>query len=222
MVAFGFTEGKGSLPGARRELDAIREDFVMVDRSGKECRSQLFLKEASQFQVVHLAIHGQADNEDLLKSRLIFSEGDTLFSYQLYPLRLNSPLVVLSSCEGAIGKVHNGEGIFSMARSFILSGASSLVVTLWRTPDNSSAGIFEEFYKSLSSGKNSSESIQLAKLNYLERADNINAHPFFWAGIKPVATFKHEKDWKAIYAWLIILLFGFCFLIFRRKNLMPI
>lgn len=221
VLAFGFTEGSNKLSGVKRELAAIRSNFKMTDREGAECNSSLFLKEASDYSIIHLGIHGQADINDLLRSRLIFSKSDTLFSYQLYSMELDYPLIVLSSCESSLGKAHEGEGIFSMSRAFFSAGAGSVIVTLWKTSDASSSLIFEDFYKSLAKGINSSVSIQRAKLNYLNNSDEFNAHPFFWAGIKPVGVFTPKNElWLPIW-WCImatLLLATLLFYIFYKRH----
>ncbi len=219
VLAFGYTEGPSSIPGAEKELASIARNFEVTARKGSESSSQYFINVAADFPLIHLAIHGQADEANLLKSRLIFSEKDTLFSHQLYSIRLNSPLVVLSSCETAVGKLHIGEGIFSMGRSFLVAGASSLIVTLWKTPDNSATAIFERFYELLAQGNNSSASIQKAKLNYLDEADKINAHPYFWAGIRPVGTFLVKSN-HALRNWVLISVFGVFLLILLRKTIL--
>ena len=54
-------------------------------------------------------------------------------------------------------------------------------MTLWQANDKSTADLMGDYYRYLADGKKKDESLRLAKINYLSNADNIRAHPYFWA-----------------------------------------
>jgi hypothetical protein len=75
-----------------------------------------------------------------------------------------------------------GEGMMSLARGFMYAGCPSIIMTLWQVSDNSSADIMTSFYKYLKKGKSKHEALRLAKIKYLQEADELKANPYFWSG----------------------------------------
>ncbi|MCI0606997.1 CHAT domain-containing protein, partial [bacterium] len=98
-------------------------------------------------------------------------------------LRLRgTELVVLSACDTGIGSIHNGEGVFGLKRSFVLSGVQTLILSLWKVPDQSARELMKEFYTLWSSGLNKSEALRKARLEIRKKYDN----PFYWAAFQIV------------------------------------
>jgi len=92
-------------------------------------------------------------------------------------LRLKgTELVVLSACETGVGDVEIGEGVFGLKRAFILSGAKSLVMSLWSVPSKETVLLMKDFYAGLSQGKTKTEALRQAKLNIMKQ----NPNPLFW------------------------------------------
>lgn len=56
-------------------------------------------------------------------------------------------------------------------------------MSLWKVPDQSSSIIMKMFYENLYDGLEKDEALKLAKLRYLQTAeDNALKHPYYWAG----------------------------------------
>ena len=79
----------------------------------------------------------------------------------------------------------------------------------------------DHFYRLLAQGLSKDVALQKAKINYLENADQLTAHPFFWAGMvlsgeaTPIKSNSTFSSWQ--YAALIFLGIAFYFL-FRIKR----
>ncbi|MEZ4893968.1 MAG: CHAT domain-containing protein [Saprospiraceae bacterium] len=101
----------------------------------------------------------------------------------LYSMKLNADMIVLSACETGLGKVLQGEGAISLARAFAFAGAKSVVTTLWSVENTSTSKLMAEFYNALANGKEKDEAMKLAREEYLKNVPASWRHPFFWLGI---------------------------------------
>lgn len=98
-------------------------------------------------------------------------------SEKILGMRLRgTALVVLSACDTGVGDVQNGEGVFGLKRAFILSGAKTVVMSLWSVPSKETKELMVEFYTQMAKGKTKSEALRLAKINMMRKMEN----PFYW------------------------------------------
>ncbi len=151
-------------------------------------------------------MHGVLDKKQPMLSSLAFTENkdsledNFLQAYEISRMQLNADLVVLSACETGYGQFEQGEGVVSLARSFMYAGVPSLVVSLWQVNDVSTSIIMKAFYNNLSAGMNKPEALRQSKLSYLQNVDGIMAHPAFWSPFiqlgdsKPVYL-KNKSNW---------------------------
>jgi len=92
-------------------------------------------------------------------------------------LRLKgTDLVVLSACETGVGDVKSGEGVFGLKRSFILSGAKTVVMSLWSIPSKETTELMMDFYTLMVRGKTKAEALREARLNLMKKKSN----PLYW------------------------------------------
>lgn len=175
------------LPQAEAEIKALSAHYDGYFAFGADANEDNFKRRASQYNIIHLAMHGMLDNEHPVLSSLAFSadnnqnEDGFLQAYEIATLRLNANLIVLSACETGYGRFARGEGTLSLARAFMYAGANSLLVSMWEVNDAITSALMAHYYYHLQLGKNKAEALQAAKLTYLSTQNNKASHPAFWA-----------------------------------------
>ena len=217
------------LLGTIKEVQSIDETVpsdVFINEQATEAN---FKKHASDYNVLHLAMHTIMKDDDPLNSLLAFSDvedGDTiednrLYAYEIYNLKLNAEMAVLSSCNSGFGKMQKGEGMMSLARGFIYAGCPSIVMTLWQVADKSSSELMTSFYGYLKKGKSKQEAMRLAKTDYLESADDLTSNPYFWSGFVVLGDSSPIYKKSGLAYWMIVVtLFigGMLYMQYRRSR----
>ncbi len=89
---------------------------------------------------------------------------------------LATELVVLSACETGLGEIHVGEGVFGLRRAFMLAGAKTLVMSLWKVPDEQTRELMEDFYRRILRGEGRSEALRQAQLTMKQKYPD----PYYW------------------------------------------
>jgi len=163
-----------ALPGTLQEVQLVSDLFKHtgwdVTLSSGFFANEKSVKEIEPPYVLHIATHGyfledleaSKDNANqtenpLMRSGLIlakntdlsdvFSDG-VLTAYEAMNLPLSKTrLVVLSACQTGQGKVKNGEGVYGLQRALRSSGASSIVLSLWKVDDKVTQELMVQFYK---------------------------------------------------------------------------
>jgi len=218
----------GELPFSAVELRNIRK-WISNGKffDGEQATESIFKSNASNYDIIHLALHGIGDTLDMLNSHLIFKapgnkiEDGLLYAHELYGMDLNgTELAVLSACETGIGKIMQGEGVYSLARGFAYAGCPSIIMSLWKVDDASTSELMNYFYKNLSRGMPKDEALKKAKLSFLNNTNDLGAHPANWAAFialgnnepieLPGATFK----WY--YWFILIVIIGASIMVYRN------
>ena len=180
LVAFASPE-EGEF---EKELKYISDFFENpIIKTGSNSSKENFYQLSSLGDFIHIACHGEFNENEPLKSCLHFSyEGDFnnyLFADNIFDLNLNSKLVTLSACETGLSKLSSGEDLIGFVRAFMFAGTSNLLVTLWKVPDLATYDLMKSFYKRIIK-LGISESLRQAQLELLNHKEY--SDPYFWAG----------------------------------------
>lgn len=176
------------LPGTRKEIKAISDIIDGQYYFGSQAIEANFKSNAGQYNILHLALHGEVDNERPENSKLYFTkskdtiEDNLLYSHELFAMDIPAELTVLSACNTGSGKIAKGEGIMSLGTAFQYAGTKSLLLTSWEVSDQTTPELMKYFYTNLKDGMSKGKALQQAKLQYLNTANINRTDPFYWGG----------------------------------------
>ena len=162
-----------NLDGAEKEAISIAKLFNIQAITGNQATKSVVLKQMQNASIVHLATHGLLDNVqgDIPGAIALAPSGnDTGFltSNEIFDLKLNANMVVLSACDTGRGKI-TGDGVVGLSRSFIAAGVPSVVVSLWAVDDDSTALLMGDFYRNLKTNPNKAQALRNAMLTTMKQ-----------------------------------------------------
>ena len=195
---------------------------------GDQANVKTFKEMAQDYSILHLAMHAIINDEEPLASKLAFAAPDDhsgdgfLNAYEIYNMRLNAQMVVLSACQTGAGSLSRGEGIMSMARGFFYAGVPGIVMTLWEIEDESSLRIMLDFYGNIDNNMKKDEALQIAKRNYFQSSPQLYAHPYYWAAFVQIGNNSsiayHSIYTQRIFLSLAMILMIAAIILIRRKR----
>jgi len=172
------------LPFTEREVVSIGRTFQQVDSlTGPEATEERVRAEMGRYEVVHIGAHGILDSGNPLFSSLVLAPGEQdgfLHLYEVTGLDLNAQLVALSACQSGVGALQSADELVSLSRAFAYAGARSILSTLWRVDDVSTALVSKHFYRQYLE-RGAAESLRAAQLQVMN--DGRHYHPTYWAGV---------------------------------------
>jgi CHAT domain-containing protein/Tfp pilus assembly protein PilF len=180
-----------ALPHTASEIEVLRSLAgarpVEVLRGREATRDRLLsLADLSDAAIIHIATHGEANEVEPERSGLwMAAAGDGsgpgfLSVVDILRLRLGAGLVTLSACETGLGRLERGEGVVGLTRAFLATGARSVMVSLWKVSDQSTALLMERFYRDLlKDGATGAAALARAKRALLRKPETRS--PFHWA-----------------------------------------
>ncbi len=171
------------MPHAAKEVAALRD--VLGERLrvlwGDEATREALLRldemgELSRYDAVHFATHAVLDPLAPSQSRVLLADG-SLTVADILNLRLGAQMVVLSACEGAMGRQNLGDEIMGLARAFFLAGARTVVASLWQIEDASAGEFMGRFYRQLAAGEGVARTLRTVQKEMVDEG----CVPYQWA-----------------------------------------
>lgn len=210
------------------EKASVFEDFAAN-------RERLKDEDLRHYRILHFAAHGVINNSHPQNSGILLSlfeeDGSArpglLSLNDIFRLRINADLVVLSACQTGLGDELSGEGLMGLKQGFFFAGTKSSVLSLWQVNDEATADLMQHFYFALIKKRlPAATALRQAKLEIYRQKGWQN--PYFWAAFTfhgeyltaiPASTASPSisQSFPAVIFLLIIVAGGFYFV--RRRLL---
>jgi len=177
-------EGFPQLNSASDEGRSIAAFFESSPLLGKEATASVLRRDATNYDILHLAAHFEIDRKNPMASRILLSRGekdddsplDLLGVYGLHLAKTN--LVVLSGCDSQSGKRTRGDDVIGLSQAFLYAGSSSVIASLWKVDDEATKLLMVAFYTHLRDGLSKADALRAAQAEVRQKYPS----PFYWAG----------------------------------------
>jgi len=201
------------LPATRHEVEQIGKMFPEAARLflGADATEERAKSIGKDVRYLHFATHSILSEQIPLSSAVVLSipdkfeegkENGLLQAWEIFEqVRLDADLVVLSACESGLGKEMGGEGLIGLTRAFQYAGARSVMASLWKISDRTTAELMVRFYKYLKVGLSKDEALRAAQMELIRgpiqvknekgESETIDTSaPYYWAA------FQIYGDWQ--------------------------
>ena len=186
-----------------KEIPSSRKEILNIESIFGKKRTCVFLSErfnkknfetyAPRSRILHIATHFINNIHYPRYSALLFSSlkknttFDYFYAHEIFKLKINADLVVLSACESSEKNLLGLQGLRGMTASFRNAGVRSMIVSMWPVDEHSSQ-LIPLFYQQYREGKKNASALRAAKLQLMKRTARFKngikisfAHPFLWA-----------------------------------------
>ncbi|MDH3590839.1 MAG: CHAT domain-containing protein [Planctomycetota bacterium] len=174
-AVFGLPDA--AAPEIDREVRAVASHFGgALLRIGDDASLARLREDAAGARHVHIATHGMFRPEHPMLSSIRLADA-WLNLYDLYDLRLDAELVVLSTCESGIADVTEGDEVLGLTRGLLYAGARALLTSQWRVNDETTAEFMDHLYRRIVSGTGIAAAVHEAMAEIRKE----RPHPYYWA-----------------------------------------
>ncbi|MFZ4260485.1 CHAT domain-containing protein [Sphingobacterium sp. HJSM2_6] len=167
------------LPYVRKEVEQINKHFKSTKYPADQLTSNKMAYAWSEPAIIHIAAHTVLDNNQ--EAKLLLQQPISTDQLRYYGIK--TPLVVLSACNTATGKLLPSEGLASLNRAFLSKGIPGVIATHWFANDAVMLTLTEKFYHHLGKEKRPIKALAEAKRAYINEQDLSGQNPWYWANM---------------------------------------
>ncbi|MEG4391310.1 tetratricopeptide repeat protein [Microcoleus sp. BROC3] len=159
------------LPGAEAEARAIAPLLNTQAITGAQGTKAAIVQKMPKASIIHLATHGLLDDVRGLGSAIALapsgSDDGLLTAEEIFDMKLQANLVVLSACNTGEGRI-TGDGVIGLSRALISAGVPSVIVSLWAVPDAPTSELMQAFYQNLQNNPDKAQALRQAMLTTMK------------------------------------------------------
>ncbi|MCS7025873.1 MAG: CHAT domain-containing protein [Bryobacteraceae bacterium] len=178
--------GFSPLPRVKEELASILNEMgpqnVVLLAEAQATPQGVLGSRLEQFDFIHFATHGVANNRTPLDSALILSPGQgdyRLTARQIVRQKLRARLVTLGVCHSAGVRAYRGTGLIGLGWAFLRAGAEGVTAGLWEIQDSASLHLHTTMYRFIRQGMPAPEALRQARLDLLRSNTPFRA-AYYW------------------------------------------
>ncbi len=190
------------LPFAEQEVGAMKWDFANITVLTREKATKNWvIDNIGEFDIIHIASHGEFDPINPLLSAIKLARpvakktktdknftksnlDGNLDAGEIFGLKIDADMVFLSACQTGLGKISAGDDVIGLNRSFFFAGTHTVISSLWRVSDVSTAILIKSFYRRYLT-QNKADSLQQSALHVKTRYP----HPGYWGAFTLVGDY---------------------------------
>lgn len=175
------------LPGADREARAVHKSLRGSMYLGHRATADIFTQLGPRSNILYLATHAVADQENALDAGFIALAGKLITPREIQSMSFpQGSLVVLSACQTGLGGTVDG-GMIGLARAFQIAGFQGVIMSLWSVEDVATYHLMNRFLFNLRK-EAPQDALRSAMLEQrVETAKPLQWAPFVYFGTPMVA-----------------------------------
>lgn len=164
-------------PFIQEEVQAVSKILAGAELFlGADASRETLRKKGAHSRAIHIATHASFRQDNPMFSGIRL--GDAYLSlYDMYQLRLECDLLVLSGCGTGLNVITSGDELLGLIRGLLYAGARSVLLSLWNVHDRTAAEFMSSFYRHWQDGASKPLALQAAMIELRQR----HPHPYFWA-----------------------------------------
>ncbi len=198
------------LPGARAEAAEVAgmlgadPSRVLMGENATTPSLRKAINRTEDIGLVYMATHAVADPKNPLTRGFAAMSGGHYYAGHIRQERFrgwedHEPLVVMSACQTALGRVFDGGG-FGVAQSWTAAGAGQVVASLWNVSDDATRLQMNRFMHHLKNGAAPEIALQKAQIETMNHTDEQGRKPYLnnpkmWASF---SIYGKPSSWTAI------------------------
>lgn len=149
-----------ALPWVREEAQAIKRLLgkKVVELAEGQATVAAFRARSAGAPLLHFATHALPNGASPMSGALALAPAAAddpgfLYARDIYEMKLQAELAVLSACSTVQGRALAGEGLLGLGWAFLVAGCPNTIATRWDLGDRSGREWVEAFYRHRASGK---------------------------------------------------------------------